>query len=187
MFRILGVAVRLDHSIVEEDGVVVRFTDQFPFRPTPRLLLAPLRLLRLARRYDPALWRSDPLLLEVQTRVRALEARDLQALSWPGLLDTVHEAMAIPQLVGQLRIRYLLPRALAIEPLRLMLTLLRAGDRFGTLVFTGLETRTVDANRALETLAARIRFDPALSDAFARHGPASLRQLWRRSRLVVPS
>jgi len=163
MFRILGVVVRLNRSIVEEDGVVVRFTDQFPFRPTPRLLLAPLRLLRLNRRYDPAHWRSDPLLLEVQTRVRALEARDLQALSWPGLLDTVHEALAIPQLVGQLRIRYLQPRALAIEPLRLMLTLLWAGNRFGTLLFTGLET-----------LAARIRFDPALSDAFARHEASEL-------------
>jgi rifampicin phosphotransferase len=174
MFRILGVAVRLDRSIVEEDGVVVRFTDQLPFRPTPRVLLAPLRLLRLARRYDPARWRSDPLLLDVQTRVRALEARDLQALSWPSLLDMVHEAMAIPKLLGHLRIRYLLPRALAIGPLRLMLTLLRAGDRFGTLLFTGLETRTVDANRALETLAARIRSEPALSDAFARYEAGEL-------------
>ena len=63
MFRILGVVVRLDRSIVEEDGVVVRFTDRFPFRPTPRLLLAPLR--RLNRRYDPAHWGSDPLLLGV--------------------------------------------------------------------------------------------------------------------------
>jgi rifampicin phosphotransferase len=174
MFRILGVAVRLDHLIVEEDGVVVRFTDQLPFRPTPRLLLAPLRLLRLARRYDPAHWRSDPLLLEVQTRVRALEARDLQALSWPGLLDTVDEAMAIPELVGQLRARYLLPRALAFGLLRLMLTLLRAGDRFGTLLFTGLETRTVDANRALEALAAHIRSDPSLADAFARYEASEL-------------
>jgi rifampicin phosphotransferase len=174
MFRILGVAVRLDHLIVEEDGVVVRFTDQLPFRPTPRLLLAPLRLLRLARRYDPAHWRSDPLLLEVQTRVRALEARDLQALSWPGLLDTVDEAMAILELVGQLRARYLLPRALAFGLLRLMLTLLRAGDRFGTLLFTGLETRTVDANRALEALAAHIRSDPSLADAFARYEASEL-------------
>jgi phosphohistidine swiveling domain-containing protein len=169
MFRILGVAVRLDRSIVEEDGIVVRFTDRFPFRPTPRLLLAPLRLLRLARRYDPARWQSDPLLLEVQTRARALEARDLQALSWAGLLDTVHEALAIPPLMGELRIRYLLPRMTAVGRLRLLLTLLRAGDRFGTLLFTGVETRTLEANRALEALAARIRSDPALAEAFAAH------------------
>jgi len=169
MFRNLGVAVRLDRSIVEEDGVVVRFTDRFPFRPTPRILLAPLRLLRLARRYDPAHWQSDPLLMEVQTRARALEARDLQALSWAGLLDTVHEALTIPHLMGELRIRYLLPRMPAVGRLRLMLTLLRAGDRFGTLLFTGLETRTLEANRALEALAARIRSDPALADAFAAH------------------
>jgi phosphohistidine swiveling domain-containing protein len=174
MFRILGVAVHLDRSIVEEDGIVVRFTDRFPFRPTRRILLAPPRLLRLARRYDPARWPSDPLLLEVQTRVRALEARDLRALSWPDLIATVHETLEIPRLVGELRIRYLLPRALAIGPLRLMLTLLRAGDRFGTLLFTGIESRTVEANRALETLAARIRSDPDLSDAFARHETSEL-------------
>jgi rifampicin phosphotransferase len=174
MFHILGVAVRLDRSIVEEDGVVVRFTDRFPFRPTPGILLAPLRLLRLTRRYEPARWRSDPLLLEVQTRARALEARDLQVLSWPGLLDTVHEALAIPRLVGELRIRYLLPRMLAVGLLRLMLTLLRAGDRFGTLLFTGVESRTVEANRALEALAARIRSDPSLADAFARHEAGEL-------------
>jgi phosphohistidine swiveling domain-containing protein len=174
MFRILGVAVRLDRSIVEEDGVVVRFTGRFPFRPTPGILLAPLRLLRLARRYDPAHWQTDPLLLEIQTRVRALEARDLRALSWAGLLDTVHEALELPCLVGELRIRYLLPRMPAVGGLRLMLTLLGAGDRFGVLLFTGLETRTLEANRALEALAARIRFDPALADAFARHEAGEL-------------
>jgi phosphohistidine swiveling domain-containing protein len=174
MFRILGVAVHLDRSIVEEDGVVVRFTDRFPFRPTPGILLAPLRLLRLAWRYDPARWQSDPLLAEVQARARVVEARDLRALSWAGLLDTVHEALAIPHLVGELRIRYVLPRAPALGLLRLMLTLLGAGNRFGALLFTGLESRTLEANRALEALGACISSDPALADAFSRHEAGEL-------------
>jgi hypothetical protein len=77
-------------------------------------------------------------------------------------------------LVGELRIRYLLPRLLAVGRLRLMLTLLRAGDRFGTLLFTGVESRTLEANRALEALAARIRSDPALAEAFVRHEAGEL-------------
>jgi phosphohistidine swiveling domain-containing protein len=174
MFRQLGLSVRFDGLFLEEDGVIVRFSGGLPFRPTPGVLLAPLRLLRLARRYDPARWRSDPLLAEVQARARALEARDLQVLAWEGLLATVHEALAIPPLVGELRIRYLLPRLLAVGRLRLVLSLLGAGDRFGTLLFTGLETRTLDANRALEALANRMRSDPALADAFARHEPGEL-------------
>ncbi len=174
MFRLLGLSVRFDGLFPEEDGVIVRFSGGLPFRPTPGILLAPLRLLRLARRYDPTRWRADPLLAEVQARARALEARDLQALAWEGLLATVHEALAIPPLVGELRIRYLLPRLLAVGRLRLVLSLLGAGDRFGTLLFTGLETRTLDANRALEALANRIRSDPTLADVFAPHEPGEL-------------
>ena len=48
----------------EEDGVVVRFRGGELLRPTPGILLAPVRLLRLARRYDVAHWRADPLLAE---------------------------------------------------------------------------------------------------------------------------
>lgn len=174
ILRPLGLAVHFDRMFVEEEGVVVRFTGRLPYRVTPGLLLAPLRLLRLARRFDPARWRSDPLLAEVQARARALETKDLGALSWAGVNETVHQALAIPLLVGQLRMRYQLPRLPAVGALRLLLSLLGARDRFGTILFAGLETRTLDANRALEALAARIRSDPTLADTFARHEPAAL-------------
>src|SRR5262249_38577054 len=152
-----------------EDGVVVRLRPRLPVRPTPRLLLAPLRLLHLARRYDPARSRADPLLAEARSRVRALEARDPWALSWEGLLATVREALAIPALVWKFRVRYLPRSMLALAGLRLTLGVLGHADRFGALVFTGVETRTLEANRALEALAARVRSEPALTDAFARH------------------
>src|SRR5215207_8907280 len=54
----------------EEDGVVVRFRGGGLPRPTPGILLAPVRLLRLARRYDVAPWHADPLLAEAQSRAR---------------------------------------------------------------------------------------------------------------------
>jgi pyruvate,water dikinase len=97
MFRRLGLAVRFDRLFVEEDGVIVRFRGGLPFRPTPGVLLAPLRLWRLARRYDPSSWRSDPLLAEVQARVRALEALAAYIRSDPTLADTFarHEPGAL--------------------------------------------------------------------------------------------
>src|SRR5829696_384534 len=153
----------------EEDGVVVRFRGGELPRPTPGILLAPVRLLWLAWRYDVAHWHADPLLAEAQSRARALEARDLRALSWEGLLATVRETLTIPFLIGELRRRYLPRAALAVGGLRLALALLGHADRFGTLLFSGVETKVLEANRTLEEMAARVRFDPALAKAFANH------------------
>lgn len=177
MLRTLGLEYRLDRSFIEEDGVVVRFTGRFPVRPTLRMLLAPVRLRRLARRFDPAHWRADPLLAEIQARARALEARDPRPLMWTDLLGMVHEALGIPRLVGLLRLRYIPRPALAAGRLRLVLLLLGAGNRFGTLLLTGVETRTMEANRTLEGLAARIRSDPALSALFTTRAADELWQV----------
>jgi rifampicin phosphotransferase len=167
---VLGLrALPLHQLFVEEDGVVVRLSGRVPFRPTPRILLALIRLVWLARRHDPVRWQTDRLLGEAQARTRALETRDLRALSWNDLLATVHEALSIPALIWELRVRYLLPPILAVGQFRLLLTLLRRGDLFGKLLFAGIETRTLEANRALERLAERIRSDPTLADLFARH------------------
>ena len=60
MARMCGLALRADRLFVEEDGVLVRLTGRLPIRPTPASLLAPLRIVRQARRYDPVHWRADP-------------------------------------------------------------------------------------------------------------------------------
>ena len=158
----------------EADGVVVRFRGGELPRPTPGILLAPMRLLRLAWRYNVVHWRADPLLAEAQSRARALEARDLRALSWEGLLATVREALTIPFLIGELRRRYLPRAALAVGGLRLTLGLLGHADHFGTLLFSGVETKVLEANHALEEMAARVRSDPALAKAFANHEASEL-------------
>jgi pyruvate,water dikinase len=164
-----------DQLFVEEDGVVVRLKSHPPARPTLGILLAPVRLLRLARRYDPAQWSADPLIGKVQARVRALESRDVRAISWDRLLAMVREALGIPALIWKFRVRYLVGPMLAMARLRLLLALTGRSDLFGTLVFTGIETRTLDANRAIEALAARIRSDPTLADTVANH---EAQELW---------
>jgi pyruvate,water dikinase len=173
MLRMCGLALRVDRLFVEEDGMLVRLSGRLPIRPIPGILLAPLRIVRQARRYDPARWRADLLLAEAQARARALEARDLRALSWADLLATVRAALAIPPLLGEVRLRYVPGAALAIGRLRVALGLLGRADRLGALL-SGVETKTLETNRALEALAARIRSDPTLADAFARHEPAEL-------------
>lgn len=175
LFRLLGLAVPpFDQFFVEEDGVVVRLREQLPIRPTRRVLLAPLRLLRLSRRYDPRHWQADPLLAEAEARVRALEARDLQVIAWSDLLALLREAPTAPAVAGEIRRRYFPRAALAVALLRLLLELLRRGDRTGVLL-SGEATKTLAANQALEALAASIRSDPYLAAVFAGHQAGELR------------
>ncbi len=151
---------------VEHDGVVERLADFPGIRPTPELLLAPARILALARRYDPANWREDPILAAALTRVHELESLDLRALSWSQLLDTAREAMAMPLAIMEIRRRYFPRGALALAALWLALRILGLADRFAPLL-SGVDNRTLEANRALEALAAEIRTDPALAALFA--------------------
>ncbi len=177
LFSMLGIAVPpLQRLFTVEDGVVVRFTGRVPFRPTPAVLLAPARLLGLSLRYDPRRWQADPLRIEALAKVRALETRDLQGLDWRELLDTVRQALALAlPLAGAIRGRYFPQVLLAAGALRLALGLLGQGKRFG-LLLSGAQSATLEANRALEALAARIRSEPVLADLFARHEAGRLAQ-----------
>jgi rifampicin phosphotransferase len=175
MFRLLGIKVpSIATFFIVEDGVVVRFSGKIEPRLTPAVLLAPVRILQMAFRYDPRHWREDAPAAEARSRVRALEARDLQALSWPEMLAVVQEALALPAaLAGEPRRRYL-PRALiGAGLLRVILGLIGRGRLFGALV-SGVESQTLAANRALAALAGRVRSDPALSHLFATNAADEL-------------
>jgi pyruvate,water dikinase len=174
MFPIGRSLPSFDQFFREDDGVVTEVTDWPAFRLTPGLFLAPVRMLPLAWRYDPARWRDDPLLARALAQVRDLNARDLSTLSWADLLKTAHEAMAFPDNIVELRRRYF-PRTLfAMAGLRLLLGRLGLADRFGALL-SGGDNLTLEANRRLETLAAEIRADPALAALFAQREPAQIR------------
>lgn len=160
-----GIGPALDRALVEEDDVVARFEPP-AVRPSPRMLLAPWLALWRTRRCDLAHWESDPLIPQIVERARELDARDLRALAWAQNLATLREALALVTLAMELRIRYF-PRALAAAgSLFVTLALARRRDSFGALL-SGVETKTTETNRALETLARQIRDDPALRDLFA--------------------
>ena len=136
-------------------------------RPTPELLLAPARIVALARRYDPATWREDPILAASLTRVHELESRR----SARSLLET---SCSTPP-ARRWRCRWRSWRSAAAishaarwrsPALWLTLRVLGLTDRFAPLL-SGVDNRTLEANRALETLASAIRNDPALATLFA--------------------
>ncbi len=166
MFGLLGLDWRLIELFDVEDGVVLRYKARLP-RPTWKTLLAPLRLIPRILRYHPLRWRSDALLAEMITRARELEARDVRTLAWDALLAMLDEAKEIALLAaGEVRTRYFPRAAFSAVRLRLLLMLLGRSGQFGTLL-SGAENKTLEMNRALEGLAAKVRADPDLARVVA--------------------
>jgi pyruvate,water dikinase len=173
LFELLGMDWSLGRMFEQEDGVVIRLSDQLP-RPTWKTLLAPVRLASLILRYNPVNWQSDPVLAEAEARVRELESRDVSTLTWEELLATMEAAKEIPlRAAGEVRRRYFPGAAFATLRLRLMLMLLGQANKMGVLL-SGVESKTLEANHALESLADRVRSDPNLNDIFATYDRQAL-------------
>ncbi|MGH8934160.1 MAG: PEP/pyruvate-binding domain-containing protein [Egibacteraceae bacterium] len=168
MFRQFGVRVDpIERALDLDDGVALRMRLWGP-RPTLRTLALPWVLWR-TRRVQVAGWQDDELLAEARRRARALEARDLSALGWAEVLATADEAMEVPLLIARVRGRYL---GLAMRDLaRFYLFVTLVGQRrHAPALLSGIRTKTVEINEALEELAAMVRRSPPLSEAFASSG-----------------
>jgi pyruvate,water dikinase len=171
-----GVRSAFDDFLKEEDGVVYAFLPPSP-RPSLDLLRTPYRIARRARRHDPARWTEDPRFQDFLAKTRELGGRDLRAMTWPELVRVPRQALALVQPVADLRIDYLPGTGLALARLLVAVKLLGRGKLFGDLLF-GARTRTVDANRALERLAQRMRrtgehdagFQAELAEFLAEYG-----------------
>ena len=156
----------------DETGVVDRMAPATP-RPSPGVLRAPARLLSRARRYDPARWTADPRFVRFRARVREVAAEDPATLPWSRLVGLPRRAMDLIGPIGDLRLDYLPRTGLSLLRLAVLLAVLRRRDRLADLV-AGAPTRTTDANRAMEHLAARARSDPRLRAAVDRLDPSAL-------------
>ena len=167
-----GLRGAFDGFLSEDDGVVDRLVPPSP-RPSARLLGAPLRLVRLARRHDPSRWTADPRFLTYLARVDDLATRDLAAMTWERLAAFPREVLAAVQPIADLRIDYLPRTGLALARLYLTMTLLGLG-RLSPDLLLGARTRTSDANRALEELADRVRRDERLRAAIDHLDPEVL-------------
>ena len=155
----------------DEYGVVDRLVPVSP-RPTLGVLVVPWRLANLARRYDPARWTEDPRFSDFLAQVDNLAAQDLTMMPWTWLKTMPRQALDLINPIGELRMDYLPRTGLTLLRLLIVLHLLGRSALLSDLLVT--HTRTTDANRALEALAARAREDPELLDAVGKLDPKAL-------------
>jgi phosphohistidine swiveling domain-containing protein len=156
----------------EEDGVVLRLVPPVP-HPTLRTLGAPLSVALRARRFNPARWTQDIRFATYVENVRRLAGQDPRSLSWRGVVGLAEDAFATMRGITELRISYL-PGAF-VPQLKLRLMLMLLGKRhLGSALIAGAETRTSQANRALEELADRVRSQGGLARAFTALAPGEL-------------
>jgi len=146
---VTGVFERLFH---ETGGVVDRAMVPTP-RFTPRLLVAPVRLLGRARRFPVSRWRDDPRWREIEAAAAELSALDLTSLPWRQLVTTPRRALDLMRPVAGLRIDFLAGVGLAVVRLSVAAKLLGRSALVGDLL-QGAPTRTTAANAALTELAA---------------------------------
>jgi rifampicin phosphotransferase len=160
MLAYYGIKRPFDDFLHETDGVVDRLVPNAP-HPTLGLLRAPFRLFSRARRYDPARWTADPRFAEYLKRVDETVAQTLTTMSWEELLRVPQQAFELVHPVTDFRVDYLPHAGLALLRMAIVLKLLGRPELHGDLM-AGAPTRTEDANRALEALAADVCADPAL-------------------------
>ncbi len=168
-----------DKALVEEDSVVVRFEPP-EVRPSPSMLVMPWLTLWRTRHYDPSQWQADPIIAEVLADARELERRDLQPLTWKQNIETLHQSLALIPRVMQLRERYFPNALVGLGRLWMLLGLAGHRDRFSQLI-SGVETKTTETNRALETLARQIRGDAILHEMFTQSEPNELQSALQQS------
>jgi rifampicin phosphotransferase len=170
--EIAGIRVDITAALPERNGVVERFVPPIP-RPTRRTPIALARIPHRIRRYNPARWTEDARSQQFEQAFRELSALHPKALSWGQLFQVVRRTLVATNLITDLRLDYLPRTGYALLQLRAALSVLGLKELFGLLT-AGARTRTQDANRALEELAASVRADPALWDAFNQLDPPNL-------------
>jgi rifampicin phosphotransferase len=176
LLGMLGVVFRMDELFVEEDGVIVRFTGAaaitrysmdcvgtIPTAPTG----AALRRRALAERSPyPRSAGASP---SARRPRFASTVMGGSACNCAGGVDD-------SELLGEHRVRYMPGAILGFLGLRVLVGLLGRADCFGVLL-SGVQTRTLESNRALESLSARIRAEADLAEAFASYQPEQLRDV----------
>ncbi|WP_104173966.1 PEP/pyruvate-binding domain-containing protein [Arthrobacter sp. Y81] len=165
----------VDQLLPEEDGVVVRLVPPIP-HPTIRTLAAPVSLARRARQFNPATWTQDPRFSAFLENVEQLNGKDPGPLRWRAVVALAEESFATMRGITDLRVSYLPGVFVPLLKMRLMLVLLGKAKLAAALI-AGAETRTSQANRALEQLAAIAADDPGLARAFAESDPGRLLEL----------
>lgn len=165
----------VEELLPEEDGVVVQLIPPVP-RPTIRTLAAPVSLLGRSRRFKAVDWTRDPRFSSFIDNIERLNGKDLGPLRWCAVVAFARECFAAMQGITDLRVSYLPGIPVPVLKMRFMLLFL-GKTKLAPALIAGAETRTSQANRALERLASIAADDPGLSRALRDSGPRELLEL----------
>jgi len=163
---------RTSGMFVERDGVVVSLEVPEP-SVTP---LTPLRLLRSAvggQPYTRARFLGDPEVRRVLDEVAVLRALDLSRVSYAELAAPLRTGVSSMRILLGRRRPYVARSGLRAARLAVVLGLL-GRPRLLPELLSGVDTKTTEANRDLERLAARVRASPVLSEGFHGGDPLTL-------------
>ncbi|MCZ9882757.1 PEP/pyruvate-binding domain-containing protein [Arthrobacter sp. B2a2-09] len=175
----VGVAFpTVEELLPEEEGVVVQLIPPVP-RPTIRTLAAPVSLLRRAGRFKAGAWTQDPRFSLFLDNIERLNGKDLGPLRWRAVIAFAEECFAAMQGITDLRVSYLPGILVPVLKMRFMLLFL-GKMKLAPALIAGAQTRTSQANRALERLASIAADDPGLSRALQDSGPRELLDLMER-------
>ncbi len=168
-----------DQALLEEDGVVVHFEPP-KVHLSPAMLVTPWLAMWRTRHYELSHWKEDPSLQQFVARAKALDQRNPRELSWNKNIETIQEALTLIPLAMELREHYLPKAVLGLASLWVLLWLAGQASRFGDLI-SGIETKTMKTNEALESLAGQIRENPDLRNMFAHSDAESLQPALERT------
>ncbi|WP_284988766.1 PEP/pyruvate-binding domain-containing protein [Arthrobacter sp. efr-133-TYG-120] len=162
----------VEDLLPEEEGVVVQLIPPVP-RPTIRTFAAPVSLLHRSRRFKAANWTRDPRFSLFIDNIERLNGKDLGPLRWSAVVAFARECFAAMQGITDLRVSYLPGIPVPVLKMRFMLLLL-GKIKLAPSLIAGAETRTSQANRALERLASIAADDPGLSRALLESDPREI-------------
>lgn len=162
--EIVGVTIDGSAELPTEDGIVQSFVPPRP-RPSARTPVRLVRSLWRSVRHRAADWQRDPLTVAIRGEAAALSALDVRAASWAELLAVPARARRVTDEIADLRAIYLPSTGRSILLLKVLLKVLGRDDTISGLV-GGADTQTLQANRALSSLADTVQLEPTLRHAF---------------------
>lgn len=159
----VGIGGVFDSLYHQTDGIVDGARIPMP-RPRLRLLTAPWRLPRRARRFPLDAWHTDPRVPAFDGMVARFADLDVRSLDWPSLRAQPRRVLDALEPVTGLRFDYLPAAGLSL--LRLALALrIRGKGRMLPELLQGVRTLTTEGNARLADVARAAAVDPATARA----------------------
>lgn len=176
-FKFFGVSLPRTERLWDiEEGIPIRLIPGAVIKPSLSLIATPFRVAYNAIRYSATTWRTDPIFKKMLATLIDIETQDFSTFSIQEVLQRERSIWGLFTQAIHLPIRYLPSALWSCVSVKLILLFLGRSKSFSKLVFSGLNTKVTETNRALEDLAMHIRSTPVLAEIFQRNEAKHLQQ-----------